>query len=231
MSGGRRRLPPHVFEDPRFAGEVIVTKLCQHRGDILNKVIQYIVDHPYEHLSVQRIADACGLTIWQLRYNFGNVDHLFRATANALIGRVVERTAGPASSSDQMLDVIHAYATFLAHLFESEPYRNLIFLLVRNGRHHRWLEQAYERRVVAKICAEFEALVVRVGERRGLPILLKDGAAKRLYGQLETEFVLRPMLPAGRARDPMDRNTVISSAARQAFEATYVFDWKVPTAA
>lgn len=208
-----------------------MTKLCQNRGETLQRVKQYIVDHPYEHLSMQGIADACGITVWQLRYNFSNVEQLFRATANDLIGRVLEEAVAPAASSDQMFDAIHAHTSFLADLFEGEAYRSLVFLVVRNGRHHRWLEQAYERRVVAKLSADFEAAVAFAGERRDLPILLKDGAARKLYGQLETELVLRPMLPAGRTRDGTDRETLLRSAAQQAFEATYVFDWKVPTAA
>jgi hypothetical protein len=69
------------------------------------------------------------------------------------------------------------------------------------------------------------------GERQGMPILLNAGAARRFYKKLETELVLTTLLPAAGKGPPADRDAIVKSAAREAFQATYVFDWQVPTAA
>ncbi len=130
-----------------------------------------------------------------------------------------------------MLETLAAHAGFLADLFESEPYRNLLYFVLRNGRHHPWLEKAYDQRIVGRICGEIEQLVLDSGGRHGVTISMQEGAARRLYKRLETELVLSTMLPAHGNGPPIDRDELIKSAAREAFEATYVFDWKVPTAA
>ena len=70
-----------------------------------------------------------------------------------------------------------------------------------------------------------------LGESHGVTILLSAGAARRFHKRIETELVLASLLPAPADAPPPDRDEVAKAAAHEAFAATYVFDWKVPTAA
>lgn len=208
-----------------------MTRICRNQDSLLRLALPTLVDHPYEQLSLQGVADACGASLWAFRYNFANVERLFRAVASHLIDEVVRRSVWTPPTGRPVLETLGAHAAFLADLFESEAYRNLLYFVLRNGRHHPWLEQAYDQRIVGRICGDIEKLVLESGGRHGVTILLNEGAARRLYKRLETELVLSTMLPAHGNGPPVDREELIRSAARAAFEATYVFDWKVPTAA
>ena len=205
--------------------------LCRNQDSLLRLALPTLVDHPYEHLTLQGVADACGASLWAFRYNFANVERLFRAVASHLIEEVARRSQWQAPAGKPVLETLAAQAAFLADLFESEPYRNLLYFVLRNGRHHPWLEKAYDLRIVGRICDEIEKLVFESGGRHGVTISMHDGAARRFYKRLETELVLSTMLPAHGNGPPVDRDDLIKSVAREAFEATYVFDWQVPTAA
>ena len=206
-------------------------KLCQNQDDLLRRATPVLINHPFEHLSLQGIADACGVSLWALRYNFDNAERLFRAVATHLIDQVAAAAGYEAELGASVRTAIAGHAAFLADLFDSEAYRGLAFLVVRNGRHHRWLEEAYEKRVVARICADFEAMVQQAGLNGGSPILVRAGVARRYFKRLETELVLSRLLPALVDGSEADREGAIKAAAAQAFEGTYLFDWQASTAA
>lgn len=206
-------------------------KLCQNQNDLLRRATPVLVNHPFEHLSLQSVADACGASLWAFRYNFDNVERLFRAVATRLIDEVVAVADFRAEDGASVRNAIAAHAAFLATLFESEAYRRLAFLVVRNGRHHRWLEEAYEARVVGRVCAGFEAMVRNVSLRGGAPILVRAGVARRYFKRLETELVLSRLLPALVDGSDAEREAVVKTAAAQAFEGTYLFEWRAPAAA
>lgn len=206
-------------------------KLCQNQDDLLRRATPVLVNHPFEHLSLQSVADACGASLWAFRYNFDNVDRLFRAVAAGLIDEIAAAASYQVQPDASVRAAIAGHAAFLADLFDSEAYRGLAYIVVRNGRHHRWLEDAYERRVVARICADFEAMVQQAGLNGGAPILVRAGVARRYFKRLETELVLARLLPALADGLEADREAVIKAAAMQAFEGTYLFDWRAPTAA
>jgi len=208
-----------------------MAKLCQNQDDLLRRATSLLVNHPFEHLSLQSVADACGASLWALRYNFDNVERLFRAVATHLIDEVVAAATFQPDPDASIHAAIAGHAAFLAALFDGEAYRGLAFLVVRNGRHHRWLEEAYEKRVVARICADFEAMVQRAGLNGGAPILVRTGVARRYFKRLETELVLARLLPALADGLEADREAVVKAAAMQAFEGTYLFEWRTPTAA
>ena len=208
-----------------------MTRQSRNQDSLLRLAIPTLVDHPYEHLSLQGVADACGASLWAFRYNFANVERLFRAVAGHLIDEVIRRSKYRAPAGKPVLETIADHAAFLADLFEGEAYRNLLYFVLRNGRHHPWLEKAYDQRIVSRICADIERLVLDSGGRHGVTILMNAGAARRFYKKLETELVLTTLLPAAGNGPPVERDEIIKAAAREAFQATYVFDWQVPTAA
>jgi AcrR family transcriptional regulator len=201
------------------------------RRALLELAIPAFVDLPFERLSLQGVADACGVSLWAFRYHFNNVERLFRAVANHLIDEVATRSAYAPEPGQPVIEAIGAYASFVASLLESEAYRSLLYFVLRNGRHHPWLEKAYEQRIVAKVCGDLETVIAKSGENHGVVVALTAGTARRFYKRLETELVLQSLLPACAEASPPDRDDVVRAASREAFAATYVFDWKVPTAA
>jgi AcrR family transcriptional regulator len=190
-----------------------------------------MIDHPFEQLSLNAIAERSGISLWALRYNFDNVERLFRASAQQLIDAVIDAAIYRAPTAPVVLDAIHDYARFVADLVRGEDYRRLLYLVVRNGRHHEWLRQAYEQRVVGGICGTLGAVIRRSGERHGITVLVRDQAARRFHRRLETELVLPALLPSAIDREPVDVDKLLKEIARETFEATYVFEWGSATAA
>jgi AcrR family transcriptional regulator len=203
----------------------------QNRHRMLEEVAGLVVDRPFEQLSLNGIADACGISLWALRYNFDNVDRLYRAVAHHLIEKVVDQASCAAAVSPVVVDTIADYARFVADLVRRPDYRDLLYLVVRNGRHHEWLRSAYEQRIVGRICADLEQRIRQSGERHGLNIVLRDHAAQRFHRRIETELVLSSLLPSPVDREPVDLDKLLKEIVRETFEATYVFEWGAATAA
>lgn len=203
----------------------------QNRHRMLEEVAGLVVDRPFEQLSMNGIADACGVSLWALRYNFDNVDRLFRAVAHHLVEKVLDQARCPLPVSPVVVDTIADYARFVADLVRRPDYRDLLYLVVRNGRHHEWLRSAYEKRVVGRICADLEQRIRQSGEAHGLNIVLREHAAQRFHRRIETELVLSALLPSPVERAPVDLDKFLKEIVRETFEASYAFEWGTATAA
>lgn len=203
----------------------------EHRQKMLDAVAHLMIDHPIEQLSLSGIAEQTGVSLWALRYNFDNCERLFRAVAQRMIDQVIERAIYRDKARPAVVDAVQDYARFVADLVRGDEYRSLLYLVIRNGRHHEWLRQAYEERVVGGICGTLEAVIRRSGERHGITVLLRDNAARRFHRRLETELALSTLLLASVDREPVDVDKLIRDVARETFEATYVFEWGSASAA
>jgi AcrR family transcriptional regulator len=202
----------------------------ENRQKVLETVAGHLVDHPFEHLSLQGVADACGISLWALRYNFDNVDRLFRAVATHLMEAVLRQADYVPPRLPAVIDAIVHYAEFVANLVRSPEYRNLLYFVIRNGRHHQWLEAAYDKRIAARLCDMLETAILDAGLRHGVGILLREGAARQFHKRIETEFALSTLLPSptGQLGEP---DKILKEIIRTAFESTYAFEWQAATAA
>lgn len=203
----------------------------ESRRNLIRAVVQLLVDHPFEHLSLQAVADRCGVSLWALRYAFENVDGLFRAAGLHLIETVHAETTYQATDSPSVVEAIHHYAEFVAQLVSGDDYRNLLYFVVRNGRHHPWLVSAYERRVAAPIADRLKQVILDAGRRHGATILLRDEAARRFLKRIETELALCELLPTGSTPAPEDCARALRDIVRETFAATYLFEWDAASAA
>lgn len=197
----------------------------QNRDRILRSVTQHLVDHPFEQLSLNGIARASGVSLWALRYNYDNPDRLFRAVGLRLVERVVQELDGKPAPSTGALDAITDYARFLAACVTGKEYRDLLYFVLRNGQHHRWICSSYKEAIVEKVCADLEASVRQSGESQGRTILLKEGAARRFHRRIESELALAALLPSPANEEPPETERLLRDIVREAFEATYVFEW------
>ena len=203
----------------------------QNRDRILQSVTQHLVDHPFEQLSMNAIARASGVSLWALRYNYDNPDRLFRAVGLRLVEKVVRALDGKPVASAGTFDTIVDYARFLATCVAGKEYRDLLYFVLRNGQHHRWLCKSYKEAVVDKVCEDLEALVRESGERHGLTILFREGAVRRFHRRIESELALTAMLPSPGEDAPRDVEKVLKEVVSEAFEATYAFEWRGAAAA
>ncbi|MGQ0659739.1 TetR/AcrR family transcriptional regulator [Sphingosinicella sp.] len=206
-------------------------RLHRNRQALIERAAALFATRPAEQLGLQAIAEACDVSMWALRYNFGDAETLFHAVAAQLMDRVEALSSGrPSDEAQTTIDALASHAAFLADLFASDAYRDMLLPMLR-GRDRAWLCDAYERRILALLCRQVEAVVQESGRLRGVTILMRDGAARRLVKRLETAFALAPLLPAGEPPAADERERLLGEAVREAFAATYLFEWSVPAAA
>lgn len=208
-----------------------MTKTGRNREVLIERATALFASRPAEQMGFNAIAEACGVSMWALRYNFGDTETLFQAIAGHLVEKIEQAAAVGPDPAGQTIDALGAQASFLAELFESDHYRDLLILVLRAGRERSWLREAYESRVLVMLSTQVEALVRESGKRRDVPILMRDGAARRFIKRLETAFALAPLLPAGEPPADEERERLLGDATREAFAATYLFEWAVPAAA
>jgi AcrR family transcriptional regulator len=204
------------------------------RQDLLDRVSACVVHHHgIKGLTLQGVAEATGVSLWALRYGFDNVDRLFRAVVMSYVERILASLRYDRPAAAAVIDTIQDYARFLAEAMQSPAYRDFLYLVVRNGGDHDWLQAAYEGRVIRAIEREIEQLVLASGQSHGTTILLRAGAANRFVKRIESELVLPGLLPPFRTTLISDAGVaeLVRSIGRELFEASYVFAWEPATAA
>lgn len=208
-----------------------MAKTCRNRDVLIERATALFASRPAEQMGFNAIAEACDLSMWALRYNFGDTETLFRAVSEHLVERIERAAVERPDATGQTIDALGAHAAFLTCLFASESYRDLLVLVLRAGRERPWLRKTYEDRIVGLLARQVEASVRSSGRERDVPILMREGAARRLVKRLETAFALAPLLPAGEAPADEERERLLGEVTREAFAATYLFEWAVPAAA
>src|SRR5690349_4865133 len=174
-----------------------MSKPCRNRDLLIERATLLFASRPAEQMGFNAIAEACDVSMWALRYNFGDTETLFQAIAEHLVGQIEHSADQHPVAAAQTIDALGAHAAFLANLFESGSYRDLLILVLRAGRERPWLREAYEDRILGMLARGVETLVQDSGKQRDVPILMREGAARRFVKRLETAFALAPLLPAG----------------------------------
>lgn len=201
------------------------------RTALLRQAQPLLFDHPLGELSLVEIARRTGVSLWAWRYHFHSLDNLFRASVTDLIDGIESTLRRDLLSRGTVLESIQDYALFLRKLVRSPPYQDLMRLVLGYGRQHEWLRDAYDRRVAAAAADGLSTLVLKMGERLGTPVLFKKGALQRFHRRIETEFGLRDILSAYGPADSEERDAILKDIVREAFAATYSFDWQSSRAA
>ncbi len=203
----------------------------RRKQSLLPVVRKAFMEQPIEKLCMQELANRSGVSLWALRYSFENGDALFREVMRDLVGTVSAKCRYPHLALPSVIETIRSFADFTAALVSTAEYRDLLYLILRYGRYHRWFEEAYQQSVVKKLHEELELAVMRTGQRAGRTVLFREGAVRRLHRSIETEFGLAPLLHADSERSPEFRDRVLREVAAEAFGETYLFQWEPASAA
>lgn len=204
---------------------------ARRKQSLLSVVRKTFVEQPVEKLCMQEVATRSGVSLWALRYSFESGDALFREVMRDLVRTVAAKCRYPVLTQDSVIETIRSFAEFAADLVSTAEYRDLLYFIVRYGRYHRWLEEAYKQDVVKKLHEELELAVMRTGQRAGNPVLFRKGAVLKFHRTIETAFGLAPLLHADCERLTEGSERVLKEATDEAFGATYLFQWEPATAA
>jgi hypothetical protein len=196
----------------------------EHRHHLLEMLLPAIVDHPFERLTLVSLARISGISLWVLRRAFDNAQNLLRAATAHAIEAVLAELDYEEGDEAGVMDAIARYACYLARKMQSENYRNLLLIMIRNGSTVTWACQAYNERIIARICNDLETAVLNAGRRLGITVLMKEGVAKRLYKRIETSLALPSLLPGRIELAPGEIEHILEAAAKEAFASTFAYD-------
>ncbi len=195
-----------------------------HRRLLLDDLIPVLIAHPSERLTLISLARSSGITLWTLRGAFGNVRTLLADATSRAFDVVVEELEYETASRGVM-NTVRSYAAFLAKLLGGVSYRRLMLIIVRNSISVPWGEQAYRDRIVLKVCRDLEKAVRHAGAIDGNAVLMRPGAARRLFKRIEAEVALPFLMPEATALTSEEIEKVLERIAQEAFAATYLFEW------
>ena len=199
-----------------------------NRLKLIEKIRRPLLDLPFQHLTLTGVARAAGVSMWAVRNRFENVENGIHAVARHLLDRTVASFSYEPQSPASVHGVIGDYAAFVASVMGSEDYIDLLSLTLRNGRGRDWLNDVRERELIERVSGRLEELVLDAGQQQGRPVLMRSGAARRFFQRLELEFAVPGIVRPGETHDPEASAKIMRDIVREAFEATYLFEWGEP---
>lgn len=180
---------------------------------------------------MQEVAARSGLSLWALRYSFESGDALFRDVVSDLLRSVSAQCRYSKRVGSSVSGVIRDFADFSAALVSTAEYRDMLFLVLRYGRHQSWLERAYQQDIVHKLRDELEQAVLRTSQMNGQHVVFREGATRRFHSTIEAEFGLAPLLHVECEHSAESGERTLRGVAAEAFRATYLFEWDSASAA
>lgn len=193
------------------------------REDIATRVLPLYLARPWNGVSIDEIAEALGVSYWQVYYAFDGQEDIYRACVNHLIGAVSQRIAAAPGALPSVNRTIQNYVRHCADIVGSDAYRHLLFLQLRDGHCEPWVRTAYENSIAAPLRKGLEDSVVDAGQHHDLKIVVLHGAPERCLTRLEAALALPKLLQHSDFVDQMYEKTV-SSVAKEVFAATCTFD-------
>jgi AcrR family transcriptional regulator len=122
-----------------------MAKTCRNRETLIERATALFASRPAEQMGFNAIAEACDVSMWALRYNFGDTETLFKAIADHLLETIEQVARKRPTATAQTIDALGAHADFLSGLFRSDAYRDLLILVLRAGRERPWLAASRRR--------------------------------------------------------------------------------------
>jgi hypothetical protein len=198
------------------------------RDRLIQILLPQLTRQPSEQQSIRGLAEACGTTVWAMRRTFGHVEAVYRIALTCLGRRIVATGAHAPAPRSSVLATLEAFARFYGALVETEDYRALVQILVRNGHRYGWLEEDYERRVAAPLCGRLAEAIEEAGLQLGGGVVLGGEDARLMLDRMVQALVLPTLLPGWTAPAAGERERLLREIAHKAFEATVFVPWGGP---
>ncbi|MFC3714238.1 TetR/AcrR family transcriptional regulator [Sphingoaurantiacus capsulatus] len=203
----------------------------QFRAAIRAAALPLFLERPIADLTLKGVAEAMGASFWAVYRQYETREVLYRAAVAPLIDEVAAVAARTPRTTASVGAAVGACVRHAVELMQGARYRDMFYLLLRDGAGQDWIEPIYRDRIVGALVRGFEAAVRRAGDQHGLVIGIQPGTSQRVIRTLESNLLLPRLLPNS---VPLSDEEV--AAARQAavnglMAATYAVEFAEPAAA
>jgi hypothetical protein len=207
-------------------GGVTELELQRRKAVVLSACADQVLARPIAEITIKSVVDASGLPGWAayraVHRIARNREHLVRRAVDHLADQICERLGEGPGRHDSVPAAIEQWVGCMARLVQQPRFAAFFGVVVCQGPHYPWLAETYERKIAAAFCSGIEAAVQDAGRASGVAVFFQPGAPRRILRQLESAFVLPPLLPGG-AVPAAPAAELVASIAREAFQSTHAW--------
>ncbi|MGO1070695.1 TetR/AcrR family transcriptional regulator [Lysobacter sp. CA199] len=172
--------------------------MTRKRAQIVEAALKAFLNHGYAESSVNKIADAAGVSIKTLYRHFETKDELFSAVMQLACSRRLPGAEGSESGPDNAADpawyaerpqvaLVLAGEDYLRHAL-SEEQLAIYRVVTRDGHRFPELRQRYRKEIVGHQAVLFATYIGRWQPSMGWTVADKYGAAAAFGGLLKAAF-------------------------------------------
>ncbi|MEM8696117.1 MAG: hypothetical protein AAGE05_08880 [Pseudomonadota bacterium] len=190
------------------------------RKEIAAKVLPLFLNRPWRNVTVEDVAAETGLSFWQIYYSFDGQEDVYRAAVTQLIETIAQRIDSGPDVAPTILETIKRFVNFISETLQTQSYRQLLYLRIRDEPVEPWLGIQYRKRIGNPMVALLKAAISASGEEQGLQIAIDDRRCRETLISLEASLAF-PSLLQNQSIDAEFSEQAIRSSAKKIWAATY----------
>ncbi|WP_299322162.1 hypothetical protein [Parasphingopyxis sp.] len=199
-------------------GSVIDWK--KRRRTVAEKALPLFLNRPWPNVSIADVADQADMSFWQIYYSFDGQEDIYRASVGLLIDAVAETCATPPDAQARVLDTIHSFIDFAASAMQTQGYRELLYLRIRDESNEPWLGIQYRRRIATPLIESLKSAISQSGHSQDLDVTIDDQCCRDTLASLEAALAF-PALLQDHGLDDESSHQAIRTSARKIWTGTY----------
>ena len=203
----------------------------QLRSDIRAAALPLFLERPATDMTLRGVAEAMGASFWTVYRQYETREALYRAAVTPLLDAVAAAAGRTPRVTTSVGAAVTACVRHAVELMQRSRYRDVFFLLLRDGASQDWIEPIYRERIVGGLVRGFEAAVRRAGDQHGLVIGIRPGSSQRVIRTLESTILVPRLLPNSVPLSDEELAAARQAAINTLMAATYAVEFSEPAAA
>lgn len=217
---------------PRAAAKLMTrTQREEFRAAIRRAALPCFLERSIADVSLQEIADALGVSFWAVYRQYATRELLYREAVEPLFAELAAAAARLPRETTSVNAAVSACVRHTVAMMQTPRYRDIVFLMLRDGALQPWLHPTYRQTIVAPLVRGLESSVRHAGDRHALVIGIRPGVADRALRMLEGAVVMPRLLPGSLPLLDDELAAARSAATNLLMAGTYAVEFGTPAAA
>ncbi|MEO1169141.1 MAG: TetR/AcrR family transcriptional regulator [Pseudomonadota bacterium] len=186
----------------------------KRRRAVAEKALPLFLNRPWPNVTISDIAAEADMSFWQIYYSFDGQEDVYRAAVTRLIDEVAEIISAPPEADGAVLETIHRFIEYAAHALQTQSYRELLYLRIRDEPTEPWLGIQYRRKVATPLLENLKSALSQSGRRQGLEIAVDDRCCLETFASLEASLAFPALLQDHGLDEGASRQAIRTSASK-----------------
>lgn len=201
------------------------------REQIRAAALPLFLERPVTDLTLRAVAEAMGASFWPVYRQYETREALYRAAVTPLLETVAAGAARMPRVTTSVGAAVHACVRHAVDLMQRSRYRDVFFLLLRDGASQDWIEPIYRERIVGTLVRGFDAAVRKAGDQHDMVIGIRPGVSQRVIRTLESTILVPRLLPNSVPLSDEELTAARQAAVNTLMAATYAVEFAESAAA